>query len=138
MARPTRIMASRTPPPATSGQSRARPPGRAGGATAWSGEADIVAALDRRPAEGVRADRPARRLVDRGGPDRGVLLAHAPVRQEPRVLVAPELCVHQVLRARGQRPAADAPRGGLAHLLLQDLQAPPHERLRDAPPLRRI
>src|SRR6185503_7346924 len=140
MARPITTMASNSAPMTASGQIRRRPaPMRPGGATIFSGEAGLSAqagrseeagrsgeaaiagALGRRPGgrrlgQRVRADRPARRLVDRGRPDRSVLLAHAPVGQEPRVLVAPQLHVHEVLRARGQRTPADPPRGGLAHL----------------------
>src|SRR6267142_1067151 len=150
MARPITTMASNSAPAAASGQIRRRPASiRPGGATILSGEAGrsgeaaIASALGRWPGgrrlgQRVRADRPARRLVDRGRPDRGVLLAHAPVGQEAGVLVTPQLHVHEVLRPRGQRTPADPPRGGLAHLLLEDLEAAPHERLRDAPPLGRV
>ena len=60
------------------------------------------------------------------------------MRREPRILVPPELDVHQVLGARGQRAPADPSRGRRPHLQVQQIEAPAHHRLRNAPPLGRV
>src|SRR5262245_40569288 len=116
---------------------RRRSTGSRRAATSPAGGAD-TSGLRRGVGERLDSDRPALALVDRRGPDRGVVLAQAPVGQEPRVLVAPELHVDQVLGARGQRPAADPPAGGLPHLVLENAQAAPHQGFRHARPLGRI
>src|SRR6266849_9538435 len=75
----------------------------------------------------------ARLHVDGRRPDRSVFFGHAPVRSESRVLVPPELEVHQVLGARDQRPPANPPGGRVAHLVLQETHALAHHGLRNAP-----
>src|SRR5439155_1172805 len=81
------------------------------------------------------AERSARLGVDGRRPDRSVFFGHAAVRREARVLVSPELEIHEVLGARGQGPAADLPRGGMAHLVLQEPHALAHHGFGNAPAL---